>query len=54
MEMFSKKRKAYVNLIKENDDDEYHPNRILIEDCKALLFEMDSRIVHIPRQAKKM
>lgn len=30
-----------VNLIKDNEDGENHPNRILLEDCKVLVTEID-------------
>lgn len=42
-----------VNLIKDNEEEENHPNRVLIDDCKALVLRMKSRIVHIPRQTNK-
>lgn len=42
-----------MNLIKYIEEEENHQNRIIIDDCKTLVLEMDSQIVHIPRQANK-
>ena len=42
-----------VNLIKDDDDEENHPNRILIDDCKDLVAETDTQPVHILREANR-
>ena len=35
-----------IKLIMEDDDDENHPNRILIDDCKELKLEMNTPLTH--------
>lgn len=39
-----------VNIIKDDDNEENHPNKILIDDCKELVVEMDIQLVHILRE----
>lgn len=43
-----------MNLIKDSEEEENHPNKVLIDDYKALILEMEARLVHILiRQANK-
>ncbi|KAM7463150.1 hypothetical protein LguiA_031271 [Lonicera macranthoides] len=42
-----------VKLVNDNDDEENHPNRILIDDCKYLVAETVSSLVHILREANR-
>lgn len=42
-----------INLVNESTEEESHPNKILIDDCKELLLEMEARVVHILREANR-
>ena len=42
---------VFIDLINHEDEEENHPHRILIQDCKNLKSEMDIPIRHIPRKA---
>lgn len=42
-----------MNLINERDEEENHPNRLLTNDCKELVIEVEAKIVHIFREANR-
>lgn len=42
-----------VNLIHEEENEENHPERILVEDCRALIWEMNTTVIHIYKEANR-
>ena len=42
-----------VKLIMEGGEEENHPNRILIDDCKVMATELEASIVHILRETNR-
>lgn len=42
-----------LNLIKGEVSDEHHPDRLLIEDCKKLIKDLNTNINHVLREGNK-